>query len=181
MSRKTMILTLAEGLLAYDVGDLTPEEYAAFHAVFDRARRLRHYGPPGVYLEVDETMKVAWSVSVVPSDCVKPVPGTDDVTRAVELHGAEVEDDLRERFAKLRRTVDPRDLAEAVGDGPATRSKPDESLDRGDIGEDEIWGVIPDCTCGVSEKILEDGAGQRDDPDIHFSQCAYRIASEVSE
>jgi prevent-host-death family protein len=50
----------------------------------------------------------------------------------------------------------------------------------GKIGDffGELFGDPP-CTCGVSDKLLEDGTGQRDSPEIHGPACEYRRACEV--
>lgn len=237
MDEMTMILTLADGALVYDVGDLKPAEFTALDAVLGRARLLRHSVSPGIYQEAGETPQMAWCVSSVPCDCVKPLPGEDDLTRAVDHYRQEVDDDLRGRFARLRaETFDAagivlgeasnpepaepprgsirerrkktgwtlRDLAERAGcsasevseaeygtvsspvvkkvtaalDAAEAQFCPDESLDRGDLDDDETWGLIPDCTCRVSDKLLEDGPGQRDDPQLHSATCACRIRLE---
>lgn len=49
---------------------------------------------------------------------------------------------------------------------------------------ESIFGVgdLPvddECTCGLSDRIAEDGAGQRDYPDLHASDCRFRLADEA--
>lgn len=40
---------------------------------------------------------------------------------------------------------------------------------------------LGECTCGLSDRILEDAAGQCDIPDLHPSHCEYRIFAEHDE